>query len=91
MSRSAIEGCRKFVPVLGGGGTKIASTGDIFDQPSCEVTSIRGKLADHVGDPVVLSLEGAALVTSSGTKSSYPPPPPQSLNDSVAKYAIMIR
>ena len=69
-------GCRKFVPVLGGGGTKIASTGDIVDQPSGEVSSIRGKLADHVGDPVVLSLEGAALVTSSGTKSSYPSPPP---------------
>ena len=27
------KGCNKFVPVLGGDGTKIASTGDIFDQP----------------------------------------------------------
>ena len=26
-------GCDKFVPVLGGNGTKIAPTGDIFDQP----------------------------------------------------------
>ena len=27
------RGCNKFVPVLGGDGTKIAPTGDIFDQP----------------------------------------------------------
>ena len=27
------RGCNEFVPVLGGNGTKIASTGDIFDQP----------------------------------------------------------
>ena len=26
-------GCRKFVPVLGGNGTKIAPLGDMFDQP----------------------------------------------------------
>ena len=26
-------GCNKFVPVLGGDGTKIAPTGDISDQP----------------------------------------------------------
>ena len=26
------RGCRKFVPVLGGDGTKIAPPGDIFDQ-----------------------------------------------------------
>ena len=25
--------CNKFVPALGGNGTKIAPTGDIFDQP----------------------------------------------------------
>ena len=36
---------------------------------------VRGKLADHVGDHVVLSPEGAVLVTSPGTKSSYPRPP----------------
>ena len=28
------RGCNKFVPVLGGKGTKIALAGDIFDQPS---------------------------------------------------------
>ena len=27
------RGCNKFVSVLGGDGTKIAPTGDIFDQP----------------------------------------------------------
>ena len=42
---------------------------------------IRGKLADHVGDHVALSPEGAVLVTSPGTKLSYPRPP-QSLNPS---------
>ena len=42
---------------------------------------IRGKLADHVGDHVVLSSEGAVLVTYLGTESSYPRPP-QSLNNS---------
>ena len=30
------RGCNKFVPVLGGNGTKIAPTGDIFDQPPCQ-------------------------------------------------------
>ena len=53
---------------------KIASTGDIFDQPPGQMRLIRGKLADHVGDHVVLSPEGAVLVTSPGTKSSYPRP-----------------
>ena len=36
LTRSTIggggRGCNKFVPVLGGNGTKIATTGDIFDQ-----------------------------------------------------------
>ena len=31
------RGCNIFVPVLGGNGTKIASTGDIFDQPSSQM------------------------------------------------------
>ena len=31
------RGCNKFVPVLIGNGTKIASTGDIFDQPPGEM------------------------------------------------------
>ena len=46
-----------------------------------------GKLADHVGDHVVLSPEGAILVTSSGTKSSYPRLP-QSLNPSTMDQLI---
>ena len=32
--------------------------------------------ADHVGDHVVLSPEGAVLVTSPGMEASIPPPPP---------------
>ena len=71
--------CNKFVPILGEDGTKIAPTGDIFDQPSGGISWIRGKLAEHVGDHVVLSPEGAVLVTSPRTESSYPRPP-QSLN-----------
>ena len=84
MTRSTIgggQGCNKFVPVFGGNGTKIAPTGDIFDQPPGRMRRIWGKLADHVGDHVVLSPEGAVLVTSPGTKSSFPRPP-QSLNPS---------
>ena len=75
-------GSNDFVPVLGGDGTKIALTGDIFEQLPGGVSSIRGKLADHVGIHVVLSPEGAVLVTSTGTESSYPRPP-QSLNNSL--------
>ena len=40
LSSSKIEGgrgCSIFVPVLGGIGTKIAPTGDIFDQPPGQV------------------------------------------------------
>ena len=75
------RGCNNFVPVLGGDGTKIAPTGDIFNKPLGGMISNRGKLADHVGDHVVLSPEGAVLVTSPGTESSYPRSP-QSLNNS---------
>ena len=32
------RGCRKFVPVLKGDGTKIAPSGDIFDQPPGEMS-----------------------------------------------------
>ena len=64
-----------FFPVLGGDGTIIFPPGDIFDQPLCEKCSIQTKLADHVGDHVVLSPRGAVLVTSPGTESSNPPPP----------------
>ena len=77
------RGCNNFVPVLRGNGTKIAPTGDIFDQARGQMRSIRGKLADHVGDHVVSSPEGAILMTFAGTKSSYPRPP-QSLNPSKA-------
>ena len=70
-----ITRCRNVFPVVGGDGTKIVPVGDIFDQPPGEMSSIRGKLADLVGDHVDLSPEGAVLVTSMGTESSYPPPP----------------
>ena len=69
MTRSTIEGrrgCNNFFPVLRGNSTKIAPTEDIFDQPPGGMSWIRGKLADHVGDHVVLS---------PGTESSYPRPP----------------
>ena len=75
LTRSTVgggRGCNKFVPVLGGNGTNIAPTGDIFDQPPGQMRLIWGKLTDHVGDRVVLSPEGAVLVTSPGMKSSYP-------------------
>ena len=78
MTRSTIGGgreCNIFVPVLGVDGTKIASPGDLFDQPPFEMSSIRGKLANPVGDHVALSPEGVVLVTSPGTESSYPRPP----------------
>ena len=84
VNRSTIgerRGCNKFVPGLRGNGTKVTHTGDIFDQPPCQIQRIRGKLADHVGDHLVLSPEGAVLVISPGTKSSYPRPP-QWLNPS---------
>ena len=73
--------CRKFVPGLGEDGSKIAPSGDIFDQPPGRMSSICGKLADHVGDHVVVFPEGADSETNQGTKSSYPRPP-QSFNDS---------
>ena len=61
-SRSTIGGggggCHNFVPVLGGDDTKIAPPGDLFDQPHCEMSWIRGKLADHAGDHAALSPEG---------------------------------
>ena len=47
------RGCNIFVPVLGGNGTKITSTGDICDQPPVQMRCIWGKLPDHVGDHVV--------------------------------------
>ena len=62
------RGCNIFVPVLRGNGTKVAPTGEIFGQPLGGISWIRGKLADHVGDHVVPSPEGAVLVTSPGTE-----------------------
>ena len=81
-------GCNIFVPVSGGNGTKISSTGDIFDQPPGQMRRIWGELTDHVGDHVVSSPEGAVMVTSPGTKSSYPRPP-QLLNPSFSLFESM--
>ena len=80
-------GSKMFVPVLGGDGTKTAPTEDRLGQPPGEMSSVRGKLAVHVGDHGVLSPEGAVLVTSTGTESSYLRPP-QSLNNSRAPSRI---
>ena len=70
------RGCHNFVPVLGGGGTEIASPGNFFYHLPGEMSWRQGKLADHVGDHhvVVLSSEGVVLVTSPETESSYPRP-----------------
>ena len=76
------RGCREFVPVLEGDGTKIAPPGDIYDQPPGEMRRIRGKPTDHVKDHAVLYPEGAVLMTTPGTESSHPRPP-KSLNDSL--------
>ena len=76
-TRSTIEGgggCNKFVPVVRRNGTKIAPTGDIFDQPPGGMSWIRGKHANHVGVNAVLSPEEGVLVTYAGTESSYPRP-----------------
>ena len=71
MSRSTIggggRGCNKFVPVLGRNGTIIAPLGDLLGQPPGEMSQTRGKFADHVGDLLVLSLEGCVLMTFPGT------------------------
>ena len=75
--RSTIGGAgvSQICPRFRGDDTKIAPPGDIFDQPSDKMSRIRDKVAHHVGDHVVLSPEGAALVTSTGMESSYPRPP----------------
>ena len=78
-SRSTIGGVgdiENFAPVLGGDATKIAPPGDMFDQSAGEMSSFRGKLANHVGNHVVLSPEEVVLITSPGMESSYPRPPP---------------
>ena len=48
---------------------KIAPPGDFFDQPLGKMCWIRDKLADHIGDHIVLSTEGVVLATSPGTES----------------------
>ena len=53
--------------------TKIALSGDIFDQPPDEMSGIPGKLADHIGDNVCLSPKGVVVMNFPGTESSYPP------------------
>ena len=65
----------QFCPRFGRGRHKSSPFRGLFDQPSGEMNRIRGKLADYVGDHVVLSPEGIFLATSSGTESSYPRPP----------------
>ena len=69
-------GCRKFVPVLGGDGTKLAPIRDIFNQASGELSVIRGKLADYIEDHAVLSPEGANLMTPRGWICRIHAPPP---------------
>ena len=69
------RGCNKFVPVLGRDGTKIASPGHLFDQFPGEISLIRGKLANHVRDHVVLSPEGVVSVTFRGWNHRIPAPP----------------
>ena len=54
---------------------EITQPGDLFDQPPGKMNYIRGKLADHVGDHVVLSPAGVVSVASLETESSYPRPP----------------
>ena len=39
------RGCTYFVPVLGGDGTKVASIGDISDQPPGGMSLIRASFA----------------------------------------------
>ena len=86
------RGCHKFVPVLGGDGTKTAPPGDLFDQLPGEISWIRGKLADHVvGDHVVPSPEGIVLVTYPGTESSYPCPTPNRWNTLKQANIILLR
>ena len=63
-------------------GTKIAPPGDLFDQPFVEMHSFWGKLANHLGDNVVLSPEEVILLTFPVTESLYPRPS-QSLKHSI--------
>ena len=67
--------CLKFVPVLGGDGTKIVPPRYLFDQPPGEMSGIRGKFAGHVGGHLCFGdLHGDTIIVVC---------PPQSLNDSL--------
>ena len=68
-------------PFRDGGWHEIAPPGDLFGQSPGEMILIRGKLADRVGDHVLLPPDGVVLVISPRTESSYPRPP-QSLKHS---------
>ena len=63
-----------FFPRIGRGRHENTHSGDIFDQSSCERSSIRTELADHVGDGAVLSPKWSILMTSSRAEASNPPP-----------------
>ena len=54
-------------PRFGRGQHQNSPSRDLFDQPPGEMNLIRGKLADHVGDHVVLPPEGIVFVTSPRT------------------------
>ena len=70
----------QFFPHFGRGRHERNPLGNIFDQPLGEMSWIRGKLANHVGDHIAIPLESAAMVTSLGTESSNTSPA-HSLND----------
>ena len=80
------RGCKKNAPVLGGDGTKIAPPRDLFDQAPGQMSLIRGKLADHVEDHVVLYPERVVLVSSPETESSYPRLPQSLKHSAVRQY-----
>ena len=62
---------------------------NIFEPSQRKYGIIWEKLADHVGNHVVLFPEGAVLVTFPGTESPYPRPP-HSLNDLEANSTAFI-
>ena len=50
--------------VLGGDDSKLSPVGDVDRQLRCERSSVRRKIAYHIGDNIILSPGGAVLVTS---------------------------
>ena len=79
-----------FFPPFGQGMHEKNPTGDVFDQPFCEKSLIRTKLADHIEDHVVLSPGGVVRTKSSGTESSNPLVTNRSLNDSQKKVRVCV-